>query len=141
MLLNRYRWRAPMMSSDVEDERLELHCRVVRVGEVADTRQQQVAAVVRWIEMRVCSSTKLTPKQVVKLEKLLMKHENIFSRGAQDLGCTSLVQHSINTADSPPIKQPHRCVPLAKREEMRIPLDRPLDDYLGKSYHRLRLSV
>ncbi|MPC64542.1 hypothetical protein E2C01_058660 [Portunus trituberculatus] len=44
-----------------------------------------------------------------------MEHEN--------LGCTSLVQHSINTADSPPIKQPHRCVQLAKREEMRLPLD------------------
>ena len=30
----------------------------------------------------------------------------------------SLVQHSIDTADSPPIKQPHRRVPLATWEEM-----------------------
>ncbi|MPC35170.1 hypothetical protein E2C01_028588 [Portunus trituberculatus] len=69
------------------------------------------------VDLTVRSSNKLTPEQVVKLEKLLMEHEDIFSRDAQDLGCTLLVQHS-NTADSPPMKQPHRRVPLAKREKM-----------------------
>ena len=64
------------------------------------------------------SSTKLTPEQVAKMEKLLMKHDDVFSRDAQNLGCRSLVQHSLDTTDSPLIKQPHRRIPLAKREEM-----------------------
>ncbi|ROT68914.1 hypothetical protein C7M84_012909 [Penaeus vannamei] len=35
-----------------------------------------------------------------------------------DLGRTSMVKHHIYTRDTPPIKQPHRRVPPAKREEM-----------------------
>ncbi|MPC62318.1 hypothetical protein E2C01_056402 [Portunus trituberculatus] len=74
------------------------------------------------VDLEVCSSTKLTPEQVVKVEKWLIEHEDVFSRYTQDLGCTSLVQPS-NMVDSPPMKQPHSSVPLAKREEMRLPLD------------------
>ncbi|MPC33272.1 hypothetical protein E2C01_026617 [Portunus trituberculatus] len=74
------------------------------------------------VDLAIRRSTKLTPEQVVKLEKLLMEHEDVFSRDAQGFGCTLLVQHS-NTANSPPIKKPHRRVSLAKREEMRLPLD------------------
>ncbi|MPC65784.1 hypothetical protein E2C01_059920 [Portunus trituberculatus] len=50
---------SPVMSSDVEDERLELHCRVVREDETADTTVmpvnagQRAAAEVRWTEMQV----------------------------------------------------------------------------------------
>ncbi|XP_045128194.1 uncharacterized protein LOC123514375 [Portunus trituberculatus] len=74
------------------------------------------------VDLEVCSSTKQTPEQMVKLEKWLMEEEDVFSRDAQDLGCTSLV-HPSNTADSPLMKQPHSSVPLARREEMRLPLD------------------
>ncbi|XP_045127734.1 uncharacterized protein LOC123514150 [Portunus trituberculatus] len=70
------------------------------------------------VDLAVRISTKLTSEQVVKLENLLMEHEDVFSRHAQDLGCTSLLQYSINTADSLTIKQPHCCVLLAKRKEM-----------------------
>ncbi|MPC17327.1 hypothetical protein E2C01_010178 [Portunus trituberculatus] len=156
---------SPVRSSDVEDERLELHCRVVREGEVADAtvraRESQAAVTScgsevadatgtarglqaaassdgreadgdageaspalspHVVDLEVCSSTNLTPEQVVKMEKRLMEHEDVSSRDAQDLGCTSLVQPS-NTADSQPRKQPYSSVPLAKREEMRLPLD------------------
>ncbi|MPC57317.1 Retrovirus-related Pol polyprotein [Portunus trituberculatus] len=131
---------SPVTSSDVKDEKLELHCRVVREGETADAtviaRGRQAAAnscggevdgdagesscalPPHVVDLAVRSATKQTLEQVVKLDKLLMEYEDVFSRDAQDLGCTSLVQHSINTADSPPIKQPHRRVLLAKREEM-----------------------
>ncbi|MPC39383.1 hypothetical protein E2C01_032918 [Portunus trituberculatus] len=103
---------SPVTSSDVEDERLELHCRVVREVEVADAtvraRERQAAvssyggevvdvigtargrqAVTsndgrevdgdageaspalspHMVDLEVCSSTKQTPEQVVKLEK------------------------------------------------------------------------
>ncbi|MPC61223.1 hypothetical protein E2C01_055289 [Portunus trituberculatus] len=74
---------SPMTSSDVEDERLELHYRVMREGEVAD-------ATVRARERQAA---------VVKMEKRLMDHEGVFSRDAQDLVCTLLVQPS-NMAES-----------------------------------------
>ncbi|XP_045123034.1 uncharacterized protein LOC123511317 [Portunus trituberculatus] len=104
---------SPVTSSDVEDKRLELHCQVVREGEVADatvTARGRQAAAIRCggemdggvgeassalpphvMDLAVCRSTKLTTKQVVKLEKLLMEHEDVFSRDAQDYGCTLLV--------------------------------------------------
>ncbi|MPC59693.1 hypothetical protein E2C01_053719 [Portunus trituberculatus] len=43
------------------------------------------------VDWEVCGFTKQTPEQVVKLEKRLMEHEDVFSRDAHDLGCTSLV--------------------------------------------------
>ncbi|XP_045104410.1 uncharacterized protein LOC123499944 [Portunus trituberculatus] len=146
---------SPVMSSYVEDERLELHCRVVREGETADAtviaRECQAAArscggemdgdagetisalPTHVVDLAVRSATKLTPEKVVKLEKLLMEHEDVFSRDAQDLGSTLLVQHSINTADSPPIKQPHRRVPLAKREEMQRMVEMAVQELVERS--------
>ena len=70
------------------------------------------------VDLVKCSSTKLTPEQVAKMEKLVMEYQDVFSQDAQDLGCTLLVQHSIDTADNPLIKQPYCRVLLAKREEM-----------------------
>ena len=55
------------------------------------------------VDLAKSSSTKLIPEQAVKMEKLLMEYQDVFSRDAQDFGCMSLVQHSIDTADSPPI--------------------------------------
>ncbi|MPC62114.1 hypothetical protein E2C01_056197 [Portunus trituberculatus] len=96
------------------------------------------------VDLEVCSSTKQTPEQVMKLEKWLMEHEDVFSRDAQDLGCMSLV-HPPNTADSPPMKQPHSSVPLAKREEMRLPLDlatgRPPEEELPQMAHELEMPL
>ncbi|MPC96804.1 hypothetical protein E2C01_092082 [Portunus trituberculatus] len=87
--------------------------------------------VVRWTEtwfkqapryLHMWWTWRYTPEQVVKLEKRLMEHEDVFSRDAQDLCCTSLVQPA-DMADSQPRKQPHSSVPMAKREEMRLPLN------------------
>ena len=49
--------------------------------------------------------------------KLLCKFADIFSTDRSDLGCTDLVQHQINTGNAPPIRQPSRRLPLAKKEE------------------------
>ncbi|MPC17080.1 hypothetical protein E2C01_009925 [Portunus trituberculatus] len=178
---------SPVTSSDVENERLELHCRVVREGEVAvatvRTRERQEAmsscggkvsdatgtacgrqAAARSdgrevdgdageanlalsphvVDLEVCSSTNLTAEQVVKLEKRLMEHEDVFSRDAPDLGCTLLVQPS-NKADSQTMKQPHSSVPLAKREEMKLLLDlateRPPEEELPQMAHELVVTL
>ena len=51
------------------------------------------------------------------VHKLLHEFSDIFSAGPHDLGCTDLIKHQINTGDAPPIRQPVRRLPLAKREE------------------------
>ena len=86
-----------MTSSDVEDERVELDCRVVREGGVAGAtetaRTRRAAASSRggeveggaddarlalpshMVDMAKRSSTKLTPEQVAKMEKLLTEYQ------------------------------------------------------------------
>ncbi|MPC62789.1 hypothetical protein E2C01_056878 [Portunus trituberculatus] len=109
-----------------------------------DTGEASSALSPHVVDLEVCNSTKLTPEQVVKLKKRLMEHKDVFNRGAQDLGCTSLVQPS-NTADSQPVKQPHSSVLLAKREEMRLPLDlatgQPPEEELPQTAHELVVTL
>ena len=40
-------------------------------------------------------------------------HENVFSKDDYDLGHTNLVEHTIDTGNAKPIKQPPRWVPIA----------------------------
>jgi len=57
----------------------------------------------------------LNPEQSSELQSFLSKHRDLFSKDEDDLGQTHLVQHTIDTGDTKPIKQyPYR-VPLAKR--------------------------
>ena len=64
------------------------------------------------------SATHLSEEQAKKMRQTLAQYVDVFSKGDMDLGCTSLVKHSIFTRDHPPIKQPTRRVAGAKREEM-----------------------
>lgn len=63
------------------------------------------------------SSENLDIEQTEKLKLLLEKHQHSFSKSSTDIGCTSLVEHTINTGNVPPIKQRPRRVPLAKMKE------------------------
>ena len=47
----------------------------------------------------------LTKAQLKKLEKFLIDSNDVFSLHEDDLGCTSLVQHRVDTGDHNPIKQ------------------------------------
>ena len=51
--------------------------------------------------------------QQVQVHSLLQKHEEVFSKDKYDLGHTHLVEHTIDTGDAKPIKQPPRRVPIA----------------------------
>ncbi|XP_041958650.1 uncharacterized protein cuzd1.1 [Alosa sapidissima] len=53
----------------------------------------------------------LTPPQVLKLNNLLEKHQDVFSQHNSDFGYTTTVTHHIQTGDARPIKQRHRRVP------------------------------
>ncbi|XP_060564385.1 uncharacterized protein LOC132723637 [Ruditapes philippinarum] len=57
----------------------------------------------------------LTKDQSEKVRKLLIKHQNIFSRDSGDIGRTHIVEHNIETGQARPVKQAPYRVPLAKR--------------------------
>jgi len=50
----------------------------------------------------------LTPEQRDKIRKLLDEHRSILSVNDHDIGRTHLVEHTINTGDHQPIRQPLR---------------------------------
>ena len=61
-----------------------------------------------------------------ELELLLREFEDVISAGGDDLGCTSMVYHHINTGNANPIRQPPRRLPFHQREEVRQLLDNML---------------
>ena len=48
-----------------------------------------------------------------QIHSLLLKHERVFSKDDYDLGHTNLVEHTIDTGNAKPIKEPPRWVPMA----------------------------
>ena len=60
----------------------------------------------------------LSPIQQQQLRALFQEYEDIFSQGEDDLGCTPLLQHTIET-EGPPLCHPYRRQnPAVRREEM-----------------------
>ena len=57
-------------------------------------------------------------KQVELLEDLLLNSVDVFALNDSELGRTSLVKHSIDTGDHPPIKQQPRRTPFVRREKI-----------------------
>ena len=51
--------------------------------------------------------------QHAQVHNLLQKHEKVFSKDKNDLGHTHLVEHTVDTGDAKPIKQPPISVPKA----------------------------
>ena len=58
------------------------------------------------------------------LQNILLEYSEVFSKDEFDLGRTNLVEHSINTGDARPIKQPPRRIPLAYEGEDRKALEK-----------------
>ena len=50
-----------------------------------------------------------------QVENLVSRFHHLFAISPSELGHTNLVEHSINTGDHPPIKQPVRRLPFALR--------------------------
>ena len=60
----------------------------------------------------------LSPIQQQQLKDLFQEFSDIISQGEDDLGCTPLLQHTIETK-GPPLRQPYRRQnPAVRREEM-----------------------
>ena len=65
--------------------------------------------------------------QQLKLKAFLMEFQDSFSKDSSDMGLTNLVEHTINTGDSLPIKQHPRRIPLAKMKEAQDEIREMLD--------------
>ena len=61
-------------------------------------------------------SDQLEPEQQERVLDLVLKYQGIFALPDGDLGHSTLVQHTVDTGDSRPIKQPSRRMPLPQRE-------------------------
>ena len=60
----------------------------------------------------------LSPLQQQQLNDLFKEFSDVFSQGEDDLGCTPLLKHTIET-QGPPLRQPYRRQnPAVRREEM-----------------------
>lgn len=64
-----------------------------------------------------------TEPEIKKIASILDEFKDIFSKDDDDLGTTYIMEHSINTGSSKPLKQPHRRVPLALAEEERLTIE------------------
>ena len=82
------------------------------------------------------ASKNRTDIEINALVKLLNKYERSFSRDEWDIGVTHLTEHSINTGNAQPIKQPPRRVPLAYAAEEK----KAIDDLLAKGVIRKSTS-
>ncbi len=66
------------------------------------------------------------PTQLAQVAELLIQHQGIFSKDDADLGMTHLVEHTIETGDARPVKQPPRKVPIALAGEEKKAIDQML---------------
>jgi hypothetical protein len=63
------------------------------------------------------SSSKLSPEQKLQMAKFLTAHKDIFATTIADLSATHLQEMTIDTGNSPPIKQrPYRVSPEMKTD-------------------------
>ena len=60
----------------------------------------------------------LSQGQLQQLEELLIKAEDVFALDDSELGCTSLVQHRVDTGEHPAVKQLPRRMPFSQREKV-----------------------
>ena len=125
--------RVPVLVVNVSDEDIVLHQGqtiatvediVFAVGENSSISVNRVSdreGMTSWSEdlqnLFNKASQNLTDDQCQSLKSLFNKHEGAFARHAEDYGRTSVVQHSIDTRDARPIKQPPRRTPRAFAQE------------------------
>ncbi len=71
----------------------------------------------------------LSHEEKAQLFALLLEYHTLLATGDDDLGRTAKVQHKIDTANSPPIRQSVWRMPQLRRQEAK----KLLDDMLGRS--------
>lgn len=62
----------------------------------------------------------LTDNQFSSLKKLIAEHADVFALDNSELGHSELVQHHVDTGESPPIKQPARIIPFVTEKRNQL---------------------
>ena len=62
--------------------------------------------------------TDVTAEELEELKKLVSKFDHLFVLTNGELGRTNIVEHSINTGDHCPVRQPPRRVPFSLRSKL-----------------------
>ena len=68
----------------------------------------------------------MTQETRKRLEDILIKHQDIFSKDDTDIGNCDKIKHRIDLTDEVPFKQPHRRIPPSMIEEVRQHLEQLL---------------
>ena len=78
-------------------------------------------------DMFLCSCVHLTDEESAKFGEVLIMYADLFAKNDNDLGCFTEMEHSIDTGDTPPIKQRMRRTPLCFCDEEEEYLKKMLD--------------
>ena len=68
-----------------------------------------------------------TIEEWAEVQDLIEEYGSLFALDSQDLGCTSVVKHSIKLTDYTPFKEKYRCIPPHQYEEVKKHLQEMLD--------------
>ena len=69
----------------------------------------------RLMDILKLESSTLTDGESLQMREMLLEYADLFALDPSELSSTGIVQHSIDTGDSPPIRQPARRIPFALR--------------------------
>ena len=69
----------------------------------------------------------LTPTEVDSLAEVLLKYQNVFSKGPDDIELTKVYEHRIDTGDSEPVRLPLRRTSIHHRGKAKEKLQEMLD--------------
>ena len=61
-------------------------------------------------------ATDITQAQMTELQEALLEYQDVFSSGPEDVCLTDMVEHTIDTGDSRPIRLPPRRLPISKQQ-------------------------
>lgn len=74
----------------------------------------------------------LSSQEELEARGLLERYSDIFSRGESDLGCTTLVEHTIPLLDETPVRQRYRRLPPSQYDQVKMHIQELVDQGVVK---------
>lgn len=93
------------------------HCTQVNKSTTEEGRLEKLFEVLALVE------SEATEEQCDALKQLISDNSDVFALSDNELGHTDLVQHQVDTGDSPPIKQPVRRVSFFYQDKIACMVD------------------
>ena len=93
-----------------------MNLRICSTAEVAENFNTLEPGLVKDVLLQHPLPDDLTESQRKQFLSILSHYVDVIARDPDDLGCTRVLQHCIDTKDTSPIRQQARRVPLPRRE-------------------------